>query len=150
MVHKHLKDKMYFHFGGHIELDETPWQAVVRELREEAGYDIRQLKVLQPKIRLKKLSNAVLHPLPVSYHSVPVYNTSYKHRHTDSMYAFVTDEEAKYMLSSEESADIKLLTREEIVSFPEGEMWDLAREICLFIFDEILPNWEQVPAIEFK
>ncbi len=29
--------------GGHIELDETPWQAVEHELREESGYTLAEL-----------------------------------------------------------------------------------------------------------
>lgn len=48
ILHKHRKLKMLLQFGGHVELDETPWQAVLREIAEESGYDKNQLKLLQP------------------------------------------------------------------------------------------------------
>jgi len=34
MLHLHRKIGKYLQFGGHVELHETPWQAVVHELRE--------------------------------------------------------------------------------------------------------------------
>ena len=37
MLHLHRKIGKYLQFGGHVELNETPWQAVVHELREESG-----------------------------------------------------------------------------------------------------------------
>ena len=42
ILHKHRKLKMLLQFGGHVELDETPWQAVLREIAEESGYDKNQ------------------------------------------------------------------------------------------------------------
>jgi len=39
ILHKHRKLNKLLQFGGHVELDETPWQAVLREIAEESGYD---------------------------------------------------------------------------------------------------------------
>ena len=41
LVHLHKKVGKLMQIGGHIELDETPWQSVVHELFEESGYDYR-------------------------------------------------------------------------------------------------------------
>ena len=144
ILHRHKLDKLYLHFGGHIELDENPWQTIIHELREEAGYDIAQLKVLQPKLRMNKLSNAQVHPLPFCYNTHSVKNSE-GHFHTDSVFAFTTKEPPKYPIAQDESGDIKLLTRQDIVELPETEIFPMAREMALFIFDEILPGWEQVP-----
>lgn len=40
LLRKHDKYKKWFAVGGHIELDEDPTQAAVREVKEEVGIDI--------------------------------------------------------------------------------------------------------------
>src|ERR1043166_6552950 len=67
MFHFHKKYKVYMQFGGHVELNENPWQAVLRELKEETGYQISQLKILQPRDRIKKLTGVELHPVPLTF-----------------------------------------------------------------------------------
>src|SRR5437879_1527745 len=69
LLHKHKKSGKYQQFGGHIELDETPWQAVLHEIKEESGYDAKQLMLLQPKERLKSLGDADQHPVPVCHNT---------------------------------------------------------------------------------
>ncbi|HUX35526.1 MAG TPA: NUDIX domain-containing protein [Candidatus Paceibacterota bacterium] len=41
LLRKHDKYKIWLSVGGHIELDEDPNQAAVREVKEEVGLDIR-------------------------------------------------------------------------------------------------------------
>ena len=147
MLHRHKLDKLYLHFGGHIELNEDPWQTIIHELREEAGYNIAQLKVLQPELRLKKLSNAIVHPVSICYNTHSVKNSE-GHFHTDSVFAFTTKEPPKYPIAQDESGDIKLFTRQDIVELPKTEIFPMAREMALFLLDEILPNWEQIPALD--
>lgn len=62
LFHMHKKIKKLMQPGGHVELHETPWQAVVHEIEEEAGYEISQLKILQPKNYLQKPADATLNP----------------------------------------------------------------------------------------
>src|SRR3712207_4516473 len=64
ILHMHKKLGVYLQFGGHVETREDPWQAVTHELREESGYDMDQLKVLQPRDSIKRLSGIKLHPTP--------------------------------------------------------------------------------------
>jgi 8-oxo-dGTP pyrophosphatase MutT (NUDIX family) len=40
LLRKHDKYKMWLSVGGHIELDEDPNQAAVREVKEEVGLDV--------------------------------------------------------------------------------------------------------------
>lgn len=58
LLHVHKKLGKLLPPGGHIELDETPWAAMLHELREEAGYDAGQLLVLQPTIAHASSGNA--------------------------------------------------------------------------------------------
>lgn len=147
MLHRHKLDKLYLHFGGHIELDENPWQTVIHELREEAGYDIAQLKVLQPKLRMKKLANAEVHPVPFCYNTHSVKNLQ-GHFHTDAVFAFTTEDSPKHPLAEGESGDIEIFTRQEIVDMAANKIFPVARAMALFLLDEILPNWEQIPALD--
>src|SRR5690349_3881626 len=90
LLHWHKKLDKWLQFGGHVELDENLWDAVRHELLEESGYELKQLKLLQPKERMKSLRGAILHPQPFHLNT-HVFNET--HNHTVLEYAFVTDQE---------------------------------------------------------
>lgn len=146
ILHIHKIMGTFLHFGGHIELDESPWGCLVREIREESGYEISQLKILQPEDSLKNLGEAAIHPLPfmhVSYHYKEI-----SHFHSDLKYVFVTKEEAKHRPLGGESEIIKSFTRQEISALPESKLKARDKELCLYVFDYILSKWEAVdPAV---
>jgi 8-oxo-dGTP pyrophosphatase MutT (NUDIX family) len=148
ILHLHKKLGAYMQFGGHIELHENPWQAIVHELREESGYDIDQLQILQPKVRLTNLSdNAIIHPQSVSHTTHPLGND---HFHTDSAYAMTTGKSPRHQPDEGESTDSILLNRDELVSLPADQIIENVREIALYIFDEILPHWQPVATDEIN
>lgn len=147
MLHMHKILKKYLQFGGHIELTETPWAAIKHELLEESGYEMSQLKLLQPKLRMKPLTDVTLHPMPI-YQITHQFNDT--HLHTDSAYAFIADQEPKHQLDSNESSDIRLFTRAELVELPKEETIESVREAALFVFDVCLPRWEIVDPATFK
>lgn len=143
ILHKHKFLGYYFQFGGHIELDETPWAALKHEVKEESGYDIGQLKILQPISRLKKLNGSDLHPYPVSYITHKIND---EHFHTDVAYAFVTTELPKHKPADGESTDIKLFTKQELIKASRSIVLADVRDISLFIFNECLKNWDRLDA----
>jgi 8-oxo-dGTP pyrophosphatase MutT (NUDIX family) len=147
MLHFHKKLKSYMQFGGHIELHESPWQAVIHELKEESGYDIDQVRILQPKKRLEKISGAAVHPQPVIHTTHPIGDD---HFHTDSAYAVITDEEPHGLPDEGESTDIKLFTRLELVNLPDDKILENVREIALYIFDNCLDSWQPVSTKTFE
>jgi 8-oxo-dGTP pyrophosphatase MutT (NUDIX family) len=138
LLHKHKKLGRYIQFGGHVELHETPWQALVHELREESGYDISQLSLLQPSRRITALTQVKLHPVAV-YHNT--HNFDEKHFHTDLGYAFIAKGEPKKKIAEDESNEIILVTRNELVSLPAEQTFESVREAGLFIFDVCLSEW---------
>src|SRR5687768_11259744 len=95
MLHLHRKVQLYAQFGGHVELTETPWQAATHELREEAGYDLSQLMLLQPAKYMSRVGSAVVHPQPV-VHATMGYVIDKSHFHTDSAYALIAKTEPPY------------------------------------------------------
>lgn len=149
LLHLHKRLDFLMHFGGHVELDENPWQAVVREIHEESGYVISQLRLLQPKNRLKKVSFGVLVPYPICVLSVGYKNyEDGEHTHDDLCFAFVTKERAKNKTPHNESDDIRLFTRDQLANLSNDEVLADIREAGLFVFDECLKNWEQIQAEE--
>ena len=48
LLRLHEKYKIWLSVGGHIELDEEPNQAAIREVKEEVGLDIQLFDDLQP------------------------------------------------------------------------------------------------------
>jgi len=142
LLHMHKKLNKYLQFGGHVELDETPWQTVIHELREESGYEMDQLKLLQPLSRLTKLSGSTLHPLPLVYATYKYGDLD--HFHTDTSYGFVTHEPPRHVVDEAESQDIRLFTRNELLN--TDEVPDEVREIALYILDTCLKKWERLDA----
>jgi 8-oxo-dGTP diphosphatase len=147
LLHIHKILKKYLQFGGHIELDENPWQAVEHEILEESGYKMGQLKLLQPKSRITSMPDtATLHPYPVYHLTHGGFDID--HNHTDVGYVFTTEEDPKHGIGENESEDIKAFSRTEIEKM-DDEIVSNVKEICLFIFDEVLKNWQTVPIENF-
>lgn len=149
MLHWHKKLGRYMQFGGHIELDESPWMALERELLEETGYHLLELKILQPRDTLRKLSDVALHPTPAVYLTTPFF-TQKDHIHTEIAFAFSASGPPIAEIAEGESTDIILLTRSKLESLPNSKIFENVREIGLFIFDTCLTKWEEVDTAEFS
>lgn len=53
LLHQHKKYKTWFPLGGHIEEDEFPHEAAIREVKEESGFDIELVDTeIAPSIEL--------------------------------------------------------------------------------------------------
>ena len=148
MLHKHKILGKYLQFGGHVELDETPWQTVVHELCEESGYDISQLKVLQPKNSLKKLTGSKVHPVPVVIDTHRFLQNS-DHYHTDIKFVLITNEEPAHKPEIGESSAIEILSLKEVIALKNETLADII-EISKYIFKEVLVSWEMVDINNFS
>lgn len=147
LLHVHKILNKYLQFGGHIELEENPWQTVKHELREESGYAIEQLKILQPDFHSRrKAKNTLYHPFPIAHHT---HHFDKEHWHTDVSYAFVAEERPKHPVADNESGIIKSFSRQEILDLSDEKIFDNMKETCLFIFDECLPNWSKIDPRQF-
>jgi hypothetical protein len=144
LLHRHKKVRMYLQFGGHIEFHEDPWDALTHELAEESGYTMDQLQLLQPDFRLKKLSNARLHPVPVSLLTHKFKGID--HYHTDTAFAFVASEPPRGRLAAGESEEFKTFTVTQLRALPDDEIPDNVRETCLFVLEECRHHWKSLPA----
>ena len=56
LLHLHKKYKTWFPLGGHIEADEFPHEAAIREVKEESGFDVTLLETeFAPEIELARV-----------------------------------------------------------------------------------------------
>ncbi len=116
LVHMHKKIDMLMQVGGHIELDESPWKSLTRELREETGYTLAELNVLQPVVEVPHITNAVVHPVPFLANTHSVGNAHY---HSDTCYGFVAKTVPMHGIADGESTDLRWLTLAELHTLAE-------------------------------
>lgn len=149
MLHRHRKLDMYLPVGGHVELNESPWQTAAHELREESGYDLDDLSVLQPQIRLESLTNVTVHPQPVvmNTHS---YGNDTTHFHSDTAYALVTHGEPAHPIDEGETQLIEWLSATELLQLSDADIFRNTKEIYLFILQELLNTWVEVPTKRYS
>lgn len=107
LMHLHKKTGKWLQPGGHIELDEDPNQAAIREAKEETGFDIELIGGTQ----LPHLRDAKSDIVPPKFLNRHHFNET--HEHVDCVYfARIIDGE----LTPEEGVDIRWFSREELDS----------------------------------
>ena len=151
MLHRHKKLGKYLQFGGHIELNENPWQALNHELMEESGYQLSQLKIMQPKNTFHKLSSVIVHPIPFSYNS-HFYDEDHKHLHTDVGYLLIADSLPRHKPRKGESNDIVLFGEEEIEQLPVSDIYTTTKQLIKYaiqIYNHKNMGWEIVKTSQF-
>lgn len=136
-------------FGGHIELNETPWETVLHEITEESGYLPEQVQILQPKHRLTSLPGCVVHPTPFAQ-STGHYPQDILHYHSDIFHILVTDEDPAGIPDEGESTDIRVLTAAELRAVPDDQIIEAWRILALDAMDYYLHEWEPVPFNTYK
>lgn len=107
LIRKHDKYDIYTGVGGHIEKNEDPVQAAIREVKEETGLEVKIFNS-------QKLSNEtgdLIPPFAVNRHRI-----SKTHEHVGFFYAGKVNTDKIVQQTGEESEDIKWLTREEILN----------------------------------
>ena len=79
LLRMHDKYKKWLGVGGHIELDEDPNDALVREIKEEIGMDI----TLEQPVTAEEGYKELLPPDMLNIHHVP---NNHEHQHIDLCY----------------------------------------------------------------
>lgn len=147
LVHFHKKIEKLMQIGGHIELDETPWQAVAHELEEESGYMLSQLDVLQHTADVVREHGSLSHPTPFTMNTHDVGNDHY---HSDLCYGFVASSTPAKKVAGDESADLRWMNIDEMErAAGSGELLQDVLYIYQFMASH-LETYVQVPASRFS
>lgn len=106
----HRKLRVWLQPGGHVERAETPWEGMVREVREETGIDVSQPSGL---IQTDAISWDMTVPSYIQVQTIPPYQDQPEHYHVDFQYICQVAEQAP-VHDPGESDDIRWYTREEL------------------------------------
>lgn len=149
LLHLHKKHGKLLQPGGHVELTETPWQAIAHELEEETGYSLGELDILQPKGMMTSLAGIVMHPVPSTLNTHLIDNQQEPHYHTDMAFTFVAANAPARQPHEGESQDLRWLTLEEIDSLDSSEIYPDTVELCRHAVGITLQDWVSLPANSF-
>jgi 8-oxo-dGTP pyrophosphatase MutT (NUDIX family) len=116
LVHRHRKLGLLMQPGGHVERTEDPWAGVAHELREESGYELEQLLLLQPPHRIVDAPGIAILPQPLC---VDVHPIGDDHFHTDLAYGFVATSDPAGLPGEDESQELHWLPVDELGT-PDG------------------------------
>ncbi|WP_130866471.1 NUDIX domain-containing protein [Acidipropionibacterium timonense] len=144
LVHRHRRMGIWIQPGGHVEHTENPWQALAHELREETGYELSQLRVLQPLPLVPDCIHDVMHPVPVALDTHSPYAG---HFHSDIVMALVTDEDPAGSPAPGESTQFAWVDPDEYAAIPGAE--HDAVQIMTMIVTHVVGVWHEVPATDF-
>ncbi|MES2875886.1 MAG: NUDIX domain-containing protein [Patescibacteria group bacterium] len=147
LLHLHRKLDMLLPVGGHVELNETPWAAVIHEVAEESGYEMSQLSVLQPRQRITQMDGVKNHPVPL-FLQTHAFKKDEDHSHVDIGFLFVTEQLPATAPEEGESAELIWLTNAQIQERKAEMPADIA-QIYDFAFHAALPDWDQVSPSRF-
>jgi 8-oxo-dGTP pyrophosphatase MutT (NUDIX family) len=144
----HRKHHLLLQIGGHIELDETPWQAMAHELAEECGYTFDELAILQPDDALLEITHAIVHPVPVLMNTHVIADSHY---HSDLSFAFIAAAAPRQSLSEGESVDLRWLTMQELAdAATQGIAANDVVNIYQHILTRYLPKYYSIPASRYS
>ena len=104
---KHKKNGRWTQPGGHIEGDETPEEAALREVYEETGLRVRLLGDRFPR------EEDFIRPLGIQRNR-HLKEDGEMHMHVDIIYVAVPNDDQEVVLNAEESDDIKWFSRNEL------------------------------------
>ena len=146
-LHMHRKLGVLMQIGGHIEINETPWQAVAHELTEESGYTLAELEVLQPS-QVQQVRGAVVHPVPclVNTHTAGPG----PHYHSDLCYVFLAKDIPRQAPSEGESSDMRWMTIEEMTAHTEDKVLSDVIDIYEAAVNHFVGTYQHIPATTFS
>jgi 8-oxo-dGTP pyrophosphatase MutT (NUDIX family) len=120
LLRLHEKHHIWLMPGGHIELDETPEDAAVREVKEEVGLDVTLWRGNQPDFSETVLTENYRELLPPAF--INVHRISDTHRHIDLVYFAIAAADVIYEPeTAEKSGGCRWLTREELMAATDVE-----------------------------
>mgnify|MGYP002759336618 CR=1 FL=1 len=132
LLHQHKRLRKLMQPGGHVELNETPWDAITHEILEETGYDLADLILLDTPggLNIKTSNHSVnIQPVPFFLNTHPMDNGAISHFHTDLSYAFVAPAAPTHPVQGEESTVFRLVALDEIDAIPTEEITSTAQTV---------------------
>ncbi len=109
LLRKHDKYNIWLGVGGHIELNEDPTEAVVREVKEEVGLTITLLDTRQVPAFVEPTYQELIPPSFMDRHRI-----NDAHEHISLAYVALTDSNITSESESEKSYGLHWFTKNEL------------------------------------
>lgn len=129
----HNKFQKWMPPGGHMEADEIPEEAALRECKEETGLDIEIVSLENPDFFANQPFEGRMLKMPYTLllENIPEHKVKGEpaHQHIDFVYlARPLDENQVLSLQEAEGSDLKWFTYEEVLALPETNLFRNLRE----------------------
>lgn len=98
LLHKHKKHGLWIGIGGHIEEDENPTEAVLREVKEETNLDIKLIK--NKLLKIKGVEELVA-PVAILQEKLLAFKDEPAHFHIDLIYFAICKNPNKLKMDGE-------------------------------------------------
>lgn len=118
LLHKHKKHTMWLGIGGHVEKQESPPQAAVREVKEEAGIDVELFTDKKDFIKTQYVAELV-QPFIILEEKILAQEDKPEHRHVDCIYFAVV----------QNPQDVTMQEEFRWLSFDELKKLELQKEV---------------------
>ena len=123
LLRKHDKYKIWLSVGGHIELDEEPNEAVIREVKEEVGLDVELFCKENYSLIEKNQYKPLIPPEFLNIHKI-----NDTHKHIALVYFAKSNTEELVLSEDEKSEGCKWFTKEEL----EDPKYQISEQIKIY------------------
>lgn len=113
LIRLHDKYNMWIHVGGHVELDEDPVTAAIRECKEEVGLDVTIYDSRPEPDPMEPEGRYLPNPAHMNIH----YVGDTEHQHIDLIYYATSDTDA--VMPENDTDQWIWLTKEEVENHPD-------------------------------
>lgn len=129
LLRKHDKYDLWLGAGGHIEPDEDPNEAVIREIKEEVGLDAKLVGT--PLILKTPGEKDLIPPRFLNRHHI-----NPTHEHVDMIYLATVEDPNIVQGENEIQVEVHWFTKEELLD-PKLEVKDSIRHYALVALEEV-------------
>lgn len=116
LLRKHDKYKIWLSVGGHVELDEDPNTAAVREVKEEVGLDVVLFKEEGKQPKFKESKNISL--VPPQF--MVMHSIDEKHSHVAFIFFAKSETDQLELSETEVADDCRWFSKDEILDEKYG------------------------------
>ena len=109
LLRKHDKYDIWLSVGGHIELNENPNEAAIREVKEEVGIDIELYKEKDQPLFKRDDYGELIPPQFMN-----IYKINDTHKHITLVYFAISSTDKIIQSTREESEELKWFSSEEL------------------------------------
>ncbi len=104
--------------GGHIEENETPHEAVLREVYEETGIVASPITNDEHDLELKGTKEAQIpRPYALMYQIIPKSKKDIEHIHLDMMFVLEADDSVEVKAQYKEVHDVKWVAKTDLLKY---------------------------------